>query len=272
MVIGGSNFIAVSISNQELPPLFGATIRFSLATLLFFIIARVWGVAPAKGPSFRGAALYGLLSVGAFYGLIYYALLGLNAGTASAIIASVPLFTLAIAVLTGQEYLSANRVIGGILAIAGIVILSLGGFAGEFAWPHFIAAILGAFLLAASTVLAKAYPDVHPVNMNAIGGAAGALLLAAASLLMGEQWELPHKTATWIAVSWLSIIGSVGLFTLFLYVVKRWSASATAYAANGMPLVAAGLGVFVLNQPITLEFILGGTLVIIAVYIGAIYK
>jgi len=34
MVIGGVNFIAVSLSNKELPPLFGATLRFALATLV----------------------------------------------------------------------------------------------------------------------------------------------------------------------------------------------------------------------------------------------
>jgi drug/metabolite transporter (DMT)-like permease len=272
MIIGGSNFIAVSFSNKELPPLFGATLRFSLATLLFFIIARLWRVAPAKGRSLRGAALYGFLNVGASYAFLYTALIGLTAGMASVIVASVPLFTMAIAFLFGQEHLSAKRVIGGILAVVGIAILSKGGVEGDFTLPYFLAALLGAVSIAASTVVAKAYPDVHPINMNAIGGAAGTLLLAVTSLIMGERWELPHETTTWIAVSWLSIVGSVGLFTLFLFVVKRWTASATAYAPTGMPVIAAGLGVVMLNQPITFEVLAGGALVIIAVYVGTIYK
>jgi hypothetical protein len=37
-----------------------------------------------------------------------------------------------------------------------------------------------------------------------------------------------------------------------------------------MPVVAAGLAVFMLDQPITIELIIGGVLVIGAVYIGAI--
>jgi hypothetical protein len=41
-------------------------------------------------------------------------------------------------------------------------------------------------------------------------------ILAGLSLIMGERWELPQETSTWIAVGWLSIIGSVGLFTLDL--------------------------------------------------------
>lgn len=270
MIIGGSNFIAVSISNTELPPLFGAALRFSMATVLFFIIARLWRVVPAHGRSLRGAALYGFLNVGTSYAFLYYALIGLSAGTVSVIIASVPLFTLAIAVLSGQEHLSAKRVIGGILAVVGIAVLSLEGLRGDLGLPYFVAALLGTVSIAASTVVAKAYPDVHPVNMNAIGGAAGTLFLVVASLILGEQWELPQNTTTWIAVSWLSIVGSVGLFSLFLFVVKRWAASATAYAATGMPVIAAGLGMVILNQPITIEVLAGGALVIVAVYVGAL--
>jgi hypothetical protein len=37
-----------------------------------------------------------------------------------------------------------------------------------------------------------------------------------------------------------------------------------------MPVIAAGLGALVLDQPITIELVVGGVLVIAAVYIGAI--
>jgi len=272
MIIGGSNFIAVSFSNNELPPLFGATIRFSVATLLFFLFARGMRIPLVNGRSLRGAAFYGFLNVGASYAFLYTALLDLTAGMVSVIVASVPLFTLTFAVIIGQEHLSMKRVIGGILAIIGIVILSLGGVGGDFAPSYFGAALLGAISIAASMVVAKAYPDVHPVSMNAIGGVVGTLSLALTSLLVGERWEFPHETATWLAVGWLAIIGSFGLFTLLLFVVKRWSASATAYATTGMPVIATGLGAVMLSQPITVEVILGGALVIIAVYFGVIYK
>lgn len=231
MIIGGANFIAVSLSNRELPPLFGATLRFALAALLFFLLVRAWHIPLARGRDAAGAVIYGLLNVGAAYALLYYALTGLNAGTVAVIVASVPLFTLAIAVLFGQERLSINRVAGGILAIIGIVILR--GFGDKFVLSHFAAALLGAVALAASSVVAKAYPNVHPLNMNAIGTAAGTLLLAVSSLISGEQWGFPQESTTLVAVSWLVIAGSVGLFQLWLFVIRRWAASATVYALTG---------------------------------------
>jgi len=268
MIIGGANFIAVSLSNRELPPFFGATLRFALATLLFFLIARAWRIPLARGRDAVGAVSYGFLSVGVTNSLLYYALVGLSAGTVAVIVATVPLFTLAIAVLFRQERISLNRVAGGILAIIGIVILR--GLGGDFVLSYFVAALFAAIAFAGSNVVAKAYPNVHPINMNVLGTAAGTLLLAISSLIVGEQWAFPHKSATLIAVGWLVIAGSVGLFQLWLFVIKRWTASATVYAITGMPVIAALLGFVILDQPITIGVIAGGIMVIAAVFVGAI--
>lgn len=270
VLIGGANFVAVSFSNQELPPLFGATLRFGLASLIFVLIARAQGVPRADRRSAVGAALYGVLGFGTAYALVYYSLVGLPAGTAAVILAAVPLVTHMIAVGLGQEQVSARGIAGGVLAIIGIVILSLGSLGGNIAASYVIAAILGTVVVAGSSIVAKSLPDVHPVNMNAIGMATGTVLLGFSSLAFGEPWGLPRQPETMLAVGWLVLLGSVGLFQLFLYVIKRWTASATVYAIAGMPLIAVALGALMLNQPITAEVLVGGSLVLAAVYLGAI--
>lgn len=270
VVIGGANFIAVSFSNKELPPQFGASLRFALGALLFLVIARVRHVPLARGRSAAGAALYGLLGFGAAYALLYYALDGLAAGTVAVIVAAVPLFTLVMAVLLGQETLSLRGIAGGALAILGIAILSVGSLGGDLGASYLIAALIGTVAIAASTVVAKAFPDVHPISMNAIGMVAGTVLLVLSSLVFAEHWALPRQGRTVAALTWLVIFGSVGLFQLFLYVIKRWTASATVYAVTSMPVVAVILGALMLDQPITAEILAGGSLVIAAVYVGAI--
>jgi drug/metabolite transporter (DMT)-like permease len=270
VLIGGANFIAVSVSNRELPPLFGAALRFGGGALLFLLIARAARVPLARGRSAARAALYGILGFGLAYACLYYALVGLAAGTAAVIVASAPLLTLLIAVLIGQERLSLRAVVAGLLAIGGVAVLSLGTIGGGLGSGYFLAAILGTAAMAASSVVAKGSAAVHPVNMNAIGMLAGTLLLAAGSLLLGETWALPRQAGTLAAFAWLVILGSVGLFQLFLYVVRRWTASATVYAVTGMPVVAILLGATLLDQPITTEVVVGGFMVLAAVYVGAI--
>jgi drug/metabolite transporter (DMT)-like permease len=269
VVIGGANFVAVSLSNVELPPLFGAMVRFGLASLLVLLLARARGVPLATGRAARGAVLYGLLGFGASYALLYYALVGLPAGTTAVIVAAAPLFTLVIAVVLGQERLSPRGVVGGILAVAGIAVLSAGSPAGDVTGSYLLAAVLGTVAIALSTVVAKAYAGVHPLQMNAMGMVAGTILLGVTSLALGEAWSLPTERRTWLAVAWLVVLGSVGLFQLFLYVVRRWTASATAYAVTAMPVVAALLGALMLHQPITGELVAGGLMVMAAVYVGA---
>ena len=206
------------------------------------------------------AALYGLLGFGLSYAFLYYALVGLAAGTTSLVMASVPLMALVLAVLHGQERLTARGITGGLLAMAGIALLSTGDGGGELRPAYFLAAVAGAAAAAESSVVAKGLPRLDPVMTNAIGMTAGSALLWVASLATGEAWALPVATRTWVVLGYLVLLGSVSLFILFLYVIRRWTASATAYALAAMPVVAVTLGSLLADEAITPRVVAGGGL------------
>jgi drug/metabolite transporter (DMT)-like permease len=271
-VIGGANFVAVSVSNQELAPLWGAALRFGAAAALFFLLASVRRVPLPRGRDARGAALYGLLGFGGAYAGLYVALVGLGAGTVSVVMASVPLFTLGLATALGQERLSTRGIVGGLLAVAGIGVLSVGTAGGDVGGFYFIAALAGTLCAAGSSVVARALREVHPLMMNAIGMTTGCLLLLIGSAVLGEAWAGPRQPGTLAAVAWLVLLGSIGLFQLFLYVIRRWTASATVYSITAMPVVAVLLGVVLLGQPVTASVAVGGGLVAAAVYVGALSR
>lgn len=270
VAIGGSNFIAVKLSNDELDPLFGAGLRFATAAALLVALMRVQGLRVPRRPDAVGPALYGLLGFGVSYGFLYYALQGLTAGTAAVFMASTPLITLVLAVLHGQERFTSRGVAGGLLAVAGIAVISVDSLGGDLEASYLGAAMLGVVAVAESSVLVKGFPRAHPITTNAVGMVAGALLLLAASLAFGESWELPRTAATWGVLAWLVVPGSIGLFWLFVFVIKRWTASATVYALTLMPVVAITLGALVKDEPVTAELLAGGVLVMTAVYVGAL--
>jgi len=66
---------------------------------------------------------------------------------------------------------------------------------------------------------------------------AGALLLVAGSVLAGEPQLLPQWAATWAAVAYLVLAGSVVVFVLYLVVLRYWAASRAAYAFVLIPFV-----------------------------------
>ena len=68
------------------------------------------------------------------------------------------------------------------------------------------------------------------------------------------------------------VAGSVGLFYLIVFVIRRWTASATAYSLTLMPVVAVTLGALLADEPITPEVIVGALLVVVAVYVGAVRR
>jgi drug/metabolite transporter (DMT)-like permease len=124
--------------------------------------------------------------------------------------------------------------------------------------------------IAESSVVIKGFPSAHPMSTNAVGMAIGALLLIAAAFAFDQTWSLPTTARTWVALAWLVVVGSVGLFWLFLYVIGRWTASASVYAITLMPVVAVVLGALFADEPITAGLVIGCALVLAAVYIGAI--
>ncbi len=264
---GGTNFIAVKFSNEELPPLFGSGIRFAAAALLLLGLMRLRRLPFPSASDARGPAVYGILGFAVSYAFLYYALQGLTAGTTAVFVASTPLITLVLAVFHRQERFTARGLIGGALAVAGIALISFDSLGGDLRPIYLISAMLGVVAIAESSVLIKGFPQAHPITTNAIGMSVGGLLLLGASLALREDWMVPQRAKTWLVLLWLITAGSVGLFVLFLYVIKRWTASATVYALALMPVVAVTLGTFVADEPVTIGLIVGAGLVITAVYV-----
>ena len=272
VVIGGANFVAVKVTVEELAPLYGATMRFGLAALLFFAILAISRTPLPHGAALIGAAVYGTLGFAAAYALMYVALVELSAGVVSVLMATAPVFALALAALLRMEPLTVRGLAGGALAVVGIAVLSARSLGGEVSFRYLLAALLAPIVVAASTIVAKRFPRTDPVATNAVGMTVGTVLLAVASVAASESWTVPREEETWAAAAWLVVVGSVGLFWCFLFVVQRWTASASTYALPLMPVVAVGLAAAFMDERLGAAEAIGGVLVIAGAYIGALRR
>lgn len=271
VLIGGLNFVAVRYSNLELPPFWGAALRFAAASILFFLLVAALRVPLPRGRALVGAVLYGVLGFSAGYAFAYWALLTVPAGLASVVTALVPLITLLLAAAHGLERLRPRAIVGSLLAVAGIAVV-FGERMGAAAGVPFVGllAMLAAVVTAAETsVVVKRFPRSHPIASNAIAMGIGSFLLVVVALVAGERLALPQSASTWLAVGYLVVPGSMGLFLLFLYVLGRWPASSTSYMFVMTPLVAIPAGAVLANEPISVALLAGGALVLAGVYLGS---
>ena len=269
-IIAGSNFVAVRFSNQELPPFWGATMRFAIACALFFGLMLWRRAAVPRGRALVGVAIYGVLGFGASYALLYWALRSVPAGLASVLVALVPLLTFFLAIAHGLETFRMRGLVGALIAVAGIAVVFAEQLGGTAELAALLACIAGAVCAAESGVVAKLFPRVDPAATNAVGMLAGVAMLVPLSLIAGEAWPAPQRMDTILAVLYLVTIGSVGLFALYLYVLRRWTATATSYLLVLAPLVTVAVASVLAGERITPQFALGGLLVGAGVYIGAL--
>jgi drug/metabolite transporter (DMT)-like permease len=269
VAIGGSNFVAVRFSNRELDPLWGAGLRFALSAIVFGILVAALGLAIPRGRVLGLVLLYGLLGFALAYGCLYWALQEVPAGIGAVVMAVGPLLTLLLAVAHRTERLSLRGVAGAVIALGGTMMIFLDEGSDAFG-PLSIALLLLAVLCASEAVIVSKWIGWnHPVPTNFVAMAAGSAALLAASAAAGESFALPSNGETQLALVYL-VAATVGLFVFVLFVVQRWTASATAYVFVLMPVVAIAVGALLADEPVTAMTVLGGAVVCAGVYVGAL--
>ena len=269
-IMGGGNAIAVRFSNVELPPFFGAAVRFTVASLILFLFVFFRRLPLPKGRALFGVWVFGTLQFGFNYALIYWSLLSVPAGMFQVIFAIVPLLTFFFAILHRQEAFQWKVLIGGLLATVGIAAVFRNQLSADIALLSLLAIILAAAFSAEAIVLFKTFPKAHPVTTNAVAMAVGALILFIGSWIAHESPNVPSLPVTWISIGYLILFGSVAVFVLALYVLSHWTASAGSYQLVLIPIVTVLLASWISHEKITATLLFGGVLVLIGVYVGAL--
>lgn len=272
VVLGGSNFLAVRVSNMGLAPFWGAGLRFSLAALVFVIVALTLRLRWPRGRHLLLNSVYGLFSFTLSYALMYWALVRVTAGVTAVILAVVPLVTLLLAAAQRIERFEPRTAFGAVIALGGILIMTLGDNSLNIPAGGVVAILLAAVTMAQSVILGKRVSSFHPVMTNAVGMSTGAPLLLALSAVAGEPWSLPGEPSTIVAIGYLVVFGSVGLFVLTLLVARRWEASMLSYVFVLFPVVTMLGETLLLEEPLTIRGLIGAGIVVSGVWVGALAR
>jgi drug/metabolite transporter (DMT)-like permease len=200
--------------------------------------------------------------------LIYWAEQYIDSGLTAILFGTFPLLTMVFAhVYVPGEHLTRRKLAGGIAASLGVAALFGDRVHIDASHAGPMAAIIGAAACAAAAnVATKRHGGaIHSAPLNASTMLIGAVLLLAASSLAGDGVKLPPDAASWAAVTYLSLIGSVVAFLIYFSLLKSWTATTVSFFGVFTPAIALLLGAAILHERLTVWSLVGSVLILAGV-------
>ena len=271
-VIWGSTYLLNKISVTELPPLFLAAVRFSIASVLIFAIAKALKFSlKITKKQLLNSTLVGFLFLVYGNGVFVWALKYVDSGFGALLASTQPLFVLLLMRIMDNKKMKPKSLIGVALGIIGMYLL-----VSQQELVTNEETLLGIFMIFTcvigwsygSVFVAKAdVPKNYFVSTGYQMGIAS-ILLASASLLLGEEWTSPLTWSPRVQLSMFALItvGSIGAFTAFNYLLKQVSTEKVATSAYVNPIVAMILGWYVLDETLSTQSIIAAIVLLTGVY------
>lgn len=208
-----------------------------------------------------------------FFGVIVYHL-GLNYGeqfispaAASLIIATVPVEIIILSTIFLKEKIGLKKLIGVIIALCGVVVISIWGKAGASIHIEYISAVLAVLIAAIMSALYTIAGKKLLTRYSALSLTTYTMLLGSLGLtpfIRGSLLDqiLKMSMTGWFAVIFLGVFSTVVGYGLWYIVLKIKSASEISIYLYAIPVLSTIISYFMFKEKITLMFILGGFLVI----------
>ncbi|RPF45699.1 threonine/homoserine efflux transporter RhtA [Streptomyces sp. Ag109_G2-6] len=270
-VVWGSTYLGIRIVVQTMPPFLSAGARFLSAGLVLAGIV-AWRYGPSALRVTRaqlGSTLVvGLLLVLGGNGLVVLAETSVPSGLAALLVAAVPMWVVVLRAVTGDRP-PARTLAGVLVGLSGMAVLTSPGLSGEVRLSGVLLVVAGSVTWALGSFSAGRLPlPGNPFTGSVYQMLWGGAAQVAVGLLRGEQRGLDpgsFSTASWLALGYLVLIGSVVGFTAYAWLLQAAPLSLVATYAYVNPVVAVALGALILDEPLTLPIVLGGAIVVAAV-------
>jgi len=271
-VIWGSTYLLNKISVAELPPFMIAAIRFIIAGLIIFVIAKLIGINIKITPKqLKNTIIAGFLFLTFGNGVAVWALMYVDSGFAALEISAQPLVVLLLMLLLEGKRIQPMSLVGVVLGIIGIFLL--------VSQKQIVSqenSVIGMIMLFAC-MLSWAYGSLFVAKADLPGNyfvntgyqmITGGFMLLIASVLFGEKWSVPGEWSGEVQLSMvlLIVLGSIVAFTSFNYLLKVVSPEKVATCTYVNPIIAMILGWYFLKEQITGQSIIAAAILLTGVY------
>jgi drug/metabolite transporter (DMT)-like permease len=268
-IVWGSTFIALAIAVRDLPPLLAVSLRHLVAgaALLAFALPRGDRDGDRIGrPQLRAALVFGGFLFLFGHGGLAWAQQTVPAGVASLLIGSIPIWMAFLDRVAFGRRLSRSAYAGFAIGFVGLAFLVDPFGAGSVDRLGAVVIILSALAWAAGSLYSRgAALPTRPLVSAGLASVCGGVLLFAGSVFAGELGRATFSLEALLAVGYLIVIGSLVGFTAYVWLLRSAPTSLVATYAYVNPVVAVLLGWLLLGEDVTLQMVVAGGAVLVAV-------
>lgn len=261
---GGAYFFA-GVAVRELPPLTVVLVRVFLAAAA--LLPLFWYFGHSLPKSFSGWLPFfgmGLLNNVLPFGFIFAGQTQITVGLSSIINAMTPLFTVVVMAAFLQERLTANRVIGVLLGVAGVAVLR--GFDGSIGGNQTLGIALcmaGALSYGFAALWGRKFlAGVPPLKSATCQLMCSTLIIGVVVSIIDRPWTLPMPSqGAVLSLVALAVFGTAVAYIVFFRILVRAGASNVMLVTLLIPVTALVLGNLFLGESIQLKEIIGATII-----------
>ena len=270
-VVWGSTYLGIDLAVRTIPPFLMAAVRFLVAGALLYAWAIRRGDRTDR-PTARhwlSALLIAapMLTVG--NAAVGWAEQTLDSGTASLIIASVPLWMALLDRVFYAQRLARVVVAGLVIGFGGVgLLVAPGGASGAGSRAAFVLVFSSLAWAIGSLYSRHAQLPRRPLVGAAMQMLAGGAMLTVVGIVSGEVGRVhPAQISgeSWLGLAYLVVAGSLLGFSAYMWLLRSAPTSLVGTYAYVNPVIAVLLGTILLGEPLTWRTLVGGAIIVASV-------
>ncbi len=271
----GGTFVAGRFVAQNIGPYSIAFLRFTIASIILLLLTwRIEGKLPKlKNSQIIPVIMLGITGIFIYNVMFFKGLKIIEAGRASLIIATCPIFITICSLIFLKEKITLVKGLGIIISVCGaIIVISKGNlnriFEGGLGLGELYIFCCVLSWVTYSLIGKAVMKNLSPLASVSYSAAVGAIALLVPAFLEGLAQNIASQSALdWLCIFYLGIFGTVIGFVWYYQGVERIGPTKAGLFINFVPISAILCAFFILREPITLSLAIGAVLVISGVYL-----
>jgi drug/metabolite transporter (DMT)-like permease len=251
----GSSYTFIKIGVETIPPVTLIAVRTLIAASILVSVIKLRGLSlPRDATTWRRFLFQACLNSVIPFTLIAWAEQSVDAGLATILNSTTPIFTFLLTVLiVRHEPVTTRKIFGVAAGLAGVCLIigteALSGIGDQL--PAQLAILLASMAYAGAAIFGRNFKGLDPMMPAAGSMICGAIILIPVSLIMDRPWTLTPSAESMGALLGLSVFSTALAFVIFFRLMQTLgSVGTTAQAYLRVP-IGVGIGVVFLGETVT---------------------